>query len=161
MVFCFGEPPGGFCDVGCCSLLFLWYFLLFFIHCCFCDVGYCSSFIAFARHPSSFCELSLGFYTHFILSAQFITEWFTALSFFHFPGPSFTVLPCALRFWVGIFYPQAFFTLCSFPHFCHNLLLSRPLWESAVLPWSFQGFMLTLETQIRPICLFDSHKDVQ
>ena len=26
-------------------------------------------------------------------------------------------LPRALRFWVGIFYPQAFFTLCSFPTF--------------------------------------------
>ena len=37
-----------------------------------------------------------------------------------------------LRFWVGIFYPQAFFTLHSFPTFWHNLLLSRFHWEPAV-----------------------------
>ena len=41
-------------------------------------------------------------------------------------------------------------------HFWHNLLLSRPPWEPAVLPWSLQGFILILETQTRPICLFDS-----
>ena len=47
-------------------------------------------------------------------------------------------LPRALRFWVGIFYPQAFFTLRSFPTFLafptfwHNLLLSRFHWELAV-----------------------------
>ena len=34
-----------------------------------------------------------------------------------FPGPSFTVLPRALRFWEGIFYLQAFFTLRPFPTF--------------------------------------------
>ena len=37
--------------------------------------------------------------------------------FLTFQGPSFTVLPQALRFWVGIFNPQAFFTLHSFPTF--------------------------------------------
>ena len=41
-------------------------------------------------------------------------------------------------------------------HFCHNLLLSRPPWELAVLPWSLQGFIVILKTQIQPICLFDS-----
>ena len=42
------------------------------------------------------------------------------------------------------------------PHFWLNLRLSRPPWEPAVLPWSFQGFMLMiLETQTRSICLFD------
>ena len=35
------------------------------------------------------------------------------------PGFFVTVLPQALRFWVGIFYPQAFFTLLSFPTFWH------------------------------------------
>ena len=33
------------------------------------------------------------------------------------PGFFVTVLPQALRVWVGIFYPQAFFTLRSFPTF--------------------------------------------
>ena len=41
-------------------------------------------------------------------------------------------------------------------HFWHNLLLSRPPWELAVLSWSLQGFILILETQTRPIFLFDS-----
>ena len=40
-------------------------------------------------------------------------------------------LPRVLPFWVGIFYPQAFFTLHSFPTFWHNLLLSRFHWEPA------------------------------
>ena len=31
-----------------------------------------------------------------------------------FPGFSVTVLPRALRFWVSVFYPQTFFTLCFF-----------------------------------------------
>ena len=39
------------------------------------------SFIACRRHLSPFRELSPGFYTHFILSAQLIAEWFTTLSF--------------------------------------------------------------------------------
>ena len=34
-----------------------------------------------------------------------------------FPDPSFTVLSRALRFWEGIFYLKAFFTLRSFPTF--------------------------------------------
>ena len=40
-------------------------------------------------------------------------------------------------------------------HFWYNLLLSRPPWEPAVLPWSLQGFMLILKTQTWPISLFD------
>ena len=66
-------------------------------------------------------------------------------------------LPQALQFWVGIFYPQAFFTLRSYLTFLDNLLLSRPPRELAVLPWSLQGSILILETQTRRICLFDSH----
>ena len=63
-------------------------------------------------------------------------------------------LPRALRFCVGIFYRQAFFTLRSFPKFLVNLLLSRPPWELAVLPGSFQGFMLILEMQTQPVCIY-------
>ena len=40
-------------------------------------------------------------------------------------------------------------------YFWHNLLLSRLLWEPAVIPWKVQGFILILETQTRTICLFD------
>ena len=40
-------------------------------------------------------------------------------------------LPRVLRFWVGIFYLQALFTLHSFPAIWHNLLLSRFHWKPA------------------------------
>ena len=51
---------------------------------------------------------------------------------------------------------RRFLSYAPSQHFWHNLLLSRPPWEPAVLPWSLQGFILILETQTRPICLFDS-----
>ena len=75
------------------SFLFVLHFVVD-LHFC-----YCSSFIAFQRHPSPFRELSPGFYTHFILSAQPITEWFATFSFF--PRSSFTVLQ---RLPTGVFY---------------------------------------------------------
>ena len=70
-------------------------------------------------------------------------------------------LPRALRFWVDIFYPQAFFTLCSFPTFWHNLLLSRLPWE----PGSWQLFLKIRRTSCwsskhRPgpsVCLIHSN----
>ena len=55
-------------------------------HCFLCDVDL---LIAFQSHPSLFRGLSLGFYTHFILSAQPIAEWFATLSFPTFPRSSF------------------------------------------------------------------------
>ena len=70
-------------------------------------------------------------------SSELYPDYFRLLFLFH--------LPRALRFWVHIFYPQAFFTLRSsqhfwhipnifdtFPTFWHNLLLPRFCWESAV-----------------------------
>ena len=65
-----------------------------------------------------------GFWTRFGLSAQPIAEWFVTLSFFNH---SVIFLPRALRFWVGIFYPQALFTLCSFPTF---LSCSQHIWQT-------------------------------
>ena len=115
MLLCLGEPPVRF--LWCWLLFFISFLffilLLYFIHfyssfCC------CSSFIAFQCHPSLVRGLSPGFRTHFILSAQSIGGWFATISFSIFPRSSFTVLPRALRFWVGSFYPQAFFTLRSF-----------------------------------------------
>ena len=50
---------------------------------------------------------------------------------FHFFNYSIIFLVRVLGFWVGIFYPQAFFTLHSFLTFWHNLLLSRFHWEPA------------------------------
>ena len=49
---CLGDPPVGFCDVGCCCCLFFPSLEVF-------------HFIACRRYPSPFRELSPGFYTHF------------------------------------------------------------------------------------------------
>ena len=71
--------------------------------------------------------------------------------------------PRTLRFWVGIFYPQAFFTLRSFPtflahsrHFGTTCFYQGFAGSRQLLSWKLQDFMLILKTQIRPICLFDS-----
>ena len=81
----------GFCDVGCrCS------FILCFSCCCCISILLlfficrCSSFtFAFRHHPSLLHGLSLGFYTHFILSGQPIADWFAILSFSTIPLSSY------------------------------------------------------------------------
>ena len=109
------------CLLGRTSSRFLWcWLLLFFIHCFLTFLWCCSSFLAFRRHPSPFRELSPAFYTHFILSVQLITEWFTFI--LTFLGPSFTVLPRVLRIWESVFYYHVFFTLHSFPTFGRTCL---------------------------------------
>ena len=60
-----------------------------------------------------------------------------------------------------VFSPSGVFYFTLLPHIWYkhhyNLLLSRFLWELAVLPWMLQGLPLWLEIQTRPICLFVSH----
>ena len=58
----------------------------------------------------------------------------------------------------AFFTHRHFLPYASFPAFLIHLRLSRPLWDPAFLPWSLQGFMLILETQTRPICLFVSQQ---
>ena len=81
-------------------------------------------------------------------SSELYPDYFRLPFLFH--------LPRVLPFWVGIFYPQAFFTLHSFPTFWHNLLYHGFTGSWQLLSWKFQGFILILETQTQPICLFDS-----
>ena len=59
------------------------------------------------------------FYTFSPAHPRVIRDTF---NFYH----SVIFLPRALRFWVDVFHPQAFFTLRSFTNIWHNLLLSRP-----------------------------------
>ena len=128
------------------SLLFLWCWLLFFIHC------FSTSSLTL---PWAIARFLYPFYTFSPAYRRVIRD----TSILTFPSSSFTVLSPALWLWVGIFYPQMFFILCSFIHiFSHNLLLSRFPWEPAVLPWSLQGFMLILEVQTWPMWLFDSQQ---
>ena len=107
--------------------------------------------ISFSTSPLTLpWTIAGGFSPHFILSAQPIAEWFATLSFF-----DHSILPRALRLWVGIFFPTGvFYLMLLHRHF--NLRLSRFPWEPVVLPWSLQGFIPILETQTRRICLFDS-----
>ena len=140
-----------------------WYFAWENLRWSFCDAGCCFSFI----FCSSFCCCS-SFISRLLCHASgtppcLLRPVKASTSSEVYPGyfwlPLLFHLPWALRFWVGIFYPQAFFYLTLFPwHFWFILRLSRPPWEPAVLPWSLQGFMLILEAQTRPICLFDSQQ---
>ena len=145
--------------------LFLFFILLlFFIHFCF-SFCFCSSFI-FVLHL-------LLFFIHCFSTSSFTLPW-TIAGFLH-PFYTFSpahrrvicdtfisnlsgiFLPWVLWFWMGIFLPTGIFYLTlPHQHFWLNLILSRPPQEPAVLPWSFQGFILILETQTWPICLFDS-----
>ena len=121
-------------------------------------------FISFCCHFcfwSSFCCHLLTFFIHVYFATSSLTLPWTITGFlnaFYTFSPahhrvicntfifnhSGIFLPLALRFWVDAFCPQAFFTLSSFTNIWHNLLLSRPPWELAVLPWSLQGFITDL-----------------
>ena len=106
MVLCLGEPPRRF-------LL-----LLLFIHFCssFCC---CSSFI-FVLH---FVVVVLHFISRLLCHVTGTPPWLlrpmkasTSSELYpdYFWLPLLFHLPQALRFWVGVFYPQALFTLRSF-----------------------------------------------
>ena len=113
MVLAWENLQWGFCDVA--SHLYFVVVLhlsFFFIH-------------IFFSTSSLTLPWTIARPTHFVLSAQPIAEWFATLSFF---DHSVIFLPRALRFWVGIFYPQAFFTLRSFPTF-----LAQPAFIKASL----------------------------
>ena len=150
------------------SLLFLWCWLLFFIHCCFFDVGCCSSIIAVfvmvvvvLFHCFSTSSLTLPwaiarflhlFYTFSPAHSRVIHNTFILT----FPGPSFSFTASATV--LSGHFLRRFLPYAPSPHFCHNLLLSRPPWELAIPFWNLQGFMLILETQTWPICSFDSQQ---
>ena len=154
MLLCLGEPP----------LRFLWcWLLLLFIHFCssFCC---CSSFIFILHFVAVLHSLLFNVISHpsvdyrrvftpILLSAQFIAEWFETLSFSTFPRSSchsFTASPTVLS---GHFLPTGVFYLrLLHRHFtCVYQGAFIPPWEPAV-------FKLILETQARPICLFDSQQ---
>ena len=112
-----GEPPRRFLLLL-ISFLYLHFIFVPSFHfwssfCC------CSSFVFFLHshflfgiipHPS--VDYRRGFYTPFYtFSPAHCRVIHDTFIFNH----SVIFLPRALRFWVGIFYPQAFFTLCSLP----------------------------------------------
>ena len=78
---------------------------------------------------------------HFILAFQareglhqlWALPWLLLVAFL-LPGFFVTVLPRALRFWAGVFYPQAFCTLHSFPTFWHVFVTQ--MWAGTSHPGS-------------------------
>ena len=141
MLLCLGQPLVTFFIL----LLYLYLLMSFILLLLF------SLLFDIIPHPSvDYCR---GFYAPFCtLSPVHRRVIRDTLIFNH----SVISLLRALRIWVGIFNPQAFFTLRSFPNVWHNLLLSRPPREPAVYPWNLQGFILILKTQTWSISLFDS-----
>ena len=92
------------------------------------------------------------------------------------------LLTASATVWVGIFYPQAFFALRSFPTFWHNLLLSRFCWEPAatflkvaglhtdprntdlvhLFVWFTAKVLLMVKTLIRSAAtLFSNHENIK
>ena len=141
MVLCLGEPP----------VRFLWCWLLFFIHFCCCSSFCCSSFISrLLCHATST--------PHWLLRPMK-----TSIGSELYPGyfwlPLLFHLPRALRFWVEIFYPQGFFTIHTFPDIFHSTYVYQVLRGSKKFFLELcRGFMLILEIQTWPICLFDSQQ---
>ena len=143
MLLYLGEPLVRLLCCCCCS------FLMCILIC------WCSSFCCCC---SSFISRLL--YTSPALYPGFSDPWRppTALSFTPttFWLPFLFHLSRALRFWVGIFYRHAFFTLRSFP-----TVLAQPAFIKASLgagrsSLKFAGIHTDLQNTAWPICLFDS-----
>ena len=135
-----------------------------FLWCCCCILIFDLHFLV-VLHLSMFFILLLLFIHIFYSTSSLTLPWIFTWSlhpFYTFSPAHLRVirdvfifnhsvifLPWALRYWVGIFYPQGLFTLHSFTNIL-NLHLSRLPQGMAVLSWSLQSFILIL------ICLFDS-----
>ena len=94
MVLCLGEPSGGFCDVGCYSSFLAVFVMLAVV-----------IFLFPGTLPWLLGPVKAS------TSSELYPGYFPLLYF------SVTFSPRPLRFWVGIFFAQAFFTLPSFPTF--------------------------------------------
>ena len=148
MVVAWENLQWGFCDVGCCSSIIAVFVMLFFIHCL--STSFLTLPWAIVRFLHPFCTFRPA-HCRVICDNFILTFWILLLQF------------CRERYgfeWV-FFTHRCFLSYASSQDFCHNLLLSRPLWELAVLPRSLQGFMLILETQTRPLCLFESQQSTE
>ena len=64
---------------------------------------------------------TLASQTHEGLHQLWTLPWLLSIAL-RLPAFSITALPRALRFWVGAFYLQSFFTLHSLPTFCHDFV---------------------------------------
>ena len=140
MVLCLGEPPVRFL---CCCCSFL---MCIFIYQCSSFCYCCCSFISRLLYHVTNTPPWLLRPVKASTSSELYPNYFWLPFLFH--------LLRALKW--AFFTHRRFLPYAPSRHFWHNLLLSRLPWEPAVIPWNLQGFILILETQTRPICLFDS-----
>ena len=129
---CLGEPP----------VRFLWCWLLFFLRCRFFDVYCCCFYVSGLLFHATSTPLWLLKPVKVSTSSELYPGYFQLLYF--------TVYHQRYGFGWAFFTQKRFL---PYAHSCHNLLISRPPWQPAVLPWC-----LLLKTQNRPICLFDSQQ---
>ena len=134
-----GRTSGGFCDVDLYFIVVILHLSMFFIHIFF-SISFLTLPWTIARFLDPFCTFSPA-------HRRVICDTFI---FNH----SVIFLPRALQFWVGIFYPQAFFTLGSFPTF-----LAQPAFIKASLGTGCYSLKFArLHTDLRntdPAHLFD------
>ena len=121
--------------------------------CCALFVVFLHFTFSFRRHPSPFRGLSPGFYTQFYTFSPVHRRVIRDIFIFNH---SVIFLPRALRSWVDIFYHQAFFTLCSFTDSLTCVYQGVPGSRQFFIGVCRASYWLILETQTRPICLFDS-----
>ena len=121
--------------------------------------------VVIVLHSKLFDDFVMLFFIHCFSTSSLALPWAIARSSqsdsrhiqFNLSGPfcySFTASATDLR---ERFSLSRVFYLTLLPDLWHNLLLSRVPWEPTVLPWRLQGHPLMFETQIWPICLFESH----
>ena len=138
---CLREPLGGFCDVGCDFVVVLHFIfdlhfvvVLHFVSRLLYHVTGTPSRLLMPVKAFNSSELYpdyfwLPFLFHLQQALRFWVGIFWPQAFFTLRSfPTFLAQPQALRFWVSIFYPQAFFTLRSFPTF-----LAQPAFIKAFL----------------------------
>ena len=144
MVLCLGEPPRRFLWCWLSFLVFISFLYLYFV-----VVLYLSFFfILFPGYFTTSPALHPGFSGPWSPPPALISTLTTFDCIFVF------IYCKRCGFELAFFTHRRFLPYAPSPTF--YLRLSRPPWELGILPWSLQGFILILETQTRPICLFDS-----
>ena len=127
---CLGEPPRGFCDVGCCCFCFpYWRFLRF------------QATFPYHRHSTLASRTREGLHQLWPL------PWLFSVALV-LPRFFVTVLPRALRFWVSIFLPTGVFYLALLPRYFWYVL-----WISWGQDHPIQDPPLCLPSQSNPLWL--------
>ena len=138
---CLGEPPASFCDGG-CHFIFNVHFI-FDLH-----------FVIVLHFISKLLYHVTGTPPYLLrlvkasTSSELYTNYFWLPFLFH--------LAWVLWFWVGIFYIQAFFTLCSYPTFLAQPPFIKASVGAGSSSWKFAGLHTDPQNTDLPICLFNS-----